>query len=221
MYDVVCDCRLWYLVWSHWLPMLRLLLIGCITLMMSSLVAQQMRLILRMRRLFQLHFTAIIRCHQPSGPMIYRSVLITNTTSALMVDFRVNLDLPILFSFLPVLGLEQNVWRLIAHVFTALFRHPVSIVKALKHSFLCFSVSFLLHAVKCGEVLFLVPSACGFLFVYKISQEPLNGFAPNSHRRCVWSLAETRLKVKVTRDKNGIFWPFRQPACPWCLVKLF
>jgi len=24
---------------------------------------------------------------------------------------------------------------------------------------------------------------------------------------------------KVTRDKNGIFWPFRQPACSLCLAK--
>jgi len=32
------------------------------------------------------------------------------------------------------------------------------------------------------KVLFLVPSVCGFLFVYEISLESLNGFAPNSHR---------------------------------------
>ena len=47
-----------------------------------------------------------------------------------------------------------------------------------------------------------------FVFVYVISQELLNGFEPNSHGRRVWSLARTNLKVKVTRDKNGIFGPF-------------
>jgi len=43
--------------------------------------------------------------------------------------------------------------------------------------------------------------------VYEISWESLNGFAPNSHGRRVWSLARTNLKgkLKVTRDKNGIF----------------
>ena len=42
-----------------------------------------------------------------------------------------------------------------------------------------------------------------FLFVYEISHELLNGFAPNSHGRLVWSLAQTSLnvKVKVTSDK--------------------
>jgi len=35
------------------------------------------------------------------------------------------------------------------------------------------------------------------LFVYEISREPLNGFAPNSHGRRVWSLARTSLKVNV------------------------
>jgi len=37
---------------------------------------------------------------------------------------------------------------------------------------------------------------CGFLFVYEISQELLNGFAPNSHGTRVWSLTRTSLKVK-------------------------
>ena len=35
------------------------------------------------------------------------------------------------------------------------------------------------------------------LFVYEISREPLDGFAPNSHGRRVWSLARESLKVKV------------------------
>jgi len=44
-----------------------------------------------------------------------------------------------------------------------------------------------------------------FLFV---SREMLNGVAPNSHGRRVWSLAGTSLKVKVTGTKNGIFVTF-------------
>jgi len=35
------------------------------------------------------------------------------------------------------------------------------------------------------KVLLLAPSVWAFLFVYEISQEPLNGFAPNSHGRRV------------------------------------
>jgi len=34
------------------------------------------------------------------------------------------------------------------------------------------------------------------MFVCEISWEPLNGFAPNSDGICVWSLAQTNLKVK-------------------------
>ena len=35
------------------------------------------------------------------------------------------------------------------------------------------------------------------LVLYEISREPLNGFAPNSHGRRVWSLARTSVKVTV------------------------
>jgi len=46
------------------------------------------------------------------------------------------------------------------------------------------------------KVLFLALSVT-FLFVYEISPEPLNRFAPNSHGRHVWSIAWTGLKVKA------------------------
>ena len=53
--------------------------------------------------------------------------------------------------------------------------------------------------------------------MYEISRELLNGFAPNSQGRHVWSLALTSLNVKVKgedhRDKNGVFWPFQRPVC--------
>jgi len=47
------------------------------------------------------------------------------------------------------------------------------------------------------KVPFLAQSVCDFLFVYKISREPLNGFAPDSHEDVwFWSLEWTSLKVK-------------------------
>ena len=62
-----------------------------------------------------------------------------------------------------------------------------------------------------------------FLFVYEISREPLNEFVPNSQGRCVWSLAQTTLNVKVkgqvARDRKCRFRAFRWPACGLCLVK--
>jgi len=69
------------------------------------------------------------------------------------------------------------------------------------------------------------PSVCEFfLFVYEISQEPLNGFAPNSHGRRVWSLAGTSLKVRVKGEghqgQKKLSRPFdRRPTCGLCLVK--
>jgi len=51
------------------------------------------------------------------------------------------------------------------------------------------------------KVVFLALSVT-FLFVYEISQEPLNGFAPNSHGRRVWSLARKSLNVKVIGQKS-------------------
>jgi len=74
------------------------------------------------------------------------------------------------------------------------------------------------------KVLFLALSVT-FLFVYEISREPPNGFAPNSQGRRVWFLAWKNLKVKVNvkgqghHGQNGIFRPFRRPACGLCLVK--
>jgi len=69
--------------------------------------------------------------------------------------------------------------------------------------------------LKGSVFLFLAPTVCGFLFVYEISREPLNGFAPNSQGRRACSLARTTLKVKVKGQrsrspgtKNGIFGPF-------------
>ena len=67
---------------------------------------------------------------------------------------------------------------------------------------------------KLRKVLLLALSVT-FLFVYEISREQLNGFAPNSHGRLVWSLA----RASSPGTKNGIFRPFPRPACGLCLVK--
>jgi len=68
------------------------------------------------------------------------------------------------------------------------------------------------------KVLFLAPSVCGFLFLHEISTEPLNGFAPNSHRRRVWSLAWMSLKVKVKgqghQEQKTAFFTI-SAACVW------
>jgi len=42
----------------------------------------------------------------------------------------------------------------------------------------------------------LAQSVLCFFFVYEISLELLNGFAPNSHTRRVWSLTRVSLKVE-------------------------
>jgi len=47
------------------------------------------------------------------------------------------------------------------------------------------------------EVLFFGAVCYRFWLVNQISREPLNGFAPNSPARRLWSLARTTLKVKV------------------------
>jgi len=72
------------------------------------------------------------------------------------------------------------------------------------------------------KVLFLALSVT-FLYVYEIYREPLNGFAPCSHGRRVWSLAPTSLNVTVKgqghQGQKRHFRPFRRPACGECLVK--
>ena len=74
--------------------------------------------------------------------------------------------------------------------------------------------SLLTAVSKLWKGLFLVLSVCGFLFVYEISCEPLNEFAPNSHGRRIWSIARTSLKVKVTWDKKTAFFS-PLGACVW------
>ena len=64
------------------------------------------------------------------------------------------------------------------------------------HSLLVSVYSVVTARSELRKVLFLVLSLT-FLFVYKISREPLNGFAPNSQGRRGWSLARTSLNIKV------------------------
>jgi len=79
----------------------------------------------------------------------------------------------------------------------------------------CMSYGIITTRSELWKVLFLAPSVYVFLFVYEISRESLNGFAPNSYGRCVWSLARTSLKVKVTRDKTTFFGPFLRAVYVW------
>jgi len=80
-----------------------------------------------------------------------------------------------------------------------------------------FTLCFFTARSELRKVLFLAPSVCGFLFVYEISRKSLNGFAPNSHGRRVWSLAQTRRSLKVKVKDQRLMSPER--ACSLCLVK--
>ena len=62
------------------------------------------------------------------------------------------------------------------------------------------------HTVNSAEGSFFGAVSLFFLFVCEISREPLNGFAPNSHGRRVWSLARMSLKVKVKGQRSRSPW---------------
>jgi len=87
----------------------------------------------------------------------------------------------------------------------------------------CSLIALLPHAVNCIGLCLALSAT--FLFAYQIPWELLNGFAPNSHGRCVWSFAQTSLNVKFKGQghqgvgQNSIFRPFWWPACGLCLVK--
>jgi len=48
------------------------------------------------------------------------------------------------------------------------------------------------------HVRFCFSAVCDFLLVPQTSLQPLNGYAPNSHGRRVWSLARMSLNVSKT-----------------------
>ena len=62
----------------------------------------------------------------------------------------------------------------------------------------CFVCTLFTACSELCKFLFLALSVT-FLFVYEISLELLNGFAPNSHEKRVWlwSLARTSLNVNI------------------------
>jgi len=90
-----------------------------------------------------------------------------------------------------------------------------------------------IHSDLCSKVLFWRCLCLFSLFVYEISWEPLNGFAPNSHGRRVlsvaWNLEEFECqgqssKVKVTRNKNALCTPIttrHRRNGPFCCMMLF
>ena len=74
---------------------------------------------------------------------------------------------------------------------------------------------FLPHTVNRVRFCFWRRHSVDFLYVYEISWELLNRFAPNSHGGRVWSLARNSLKVKVKGQrsrsqgtKTAFFGPF-------------
>ena len=91
------------------------------------------------------------------------------------------------------------------------FRRPVAVWPIEYMPLISMSTSFITAHSELHKVLFLAPWVCGFLFVYEISHEPLNGFAPNSQgdRVCLVPCSDEfegrgqRSKVKVTRDKTA------------------
>jgi len=76
------------------------------------------------------------------------------------------------------------------------------------------------------KVLFLTPSVCGFFScVWNISGTAEQICAKFTRKTCLVRHSDEfegqgqRSKVKVTRDKNDIFQPFRRHACGLCLVR--
>jgi len=103
---------------------------------------------------------------------------------------------------------------------------PVKFIKQVHYFTLPFNVPWLptpnfyvfIARSQLHKVLLIMALSVTFLFVHEISQEPLNGFAPNSQEdvfgpslRQVWML---RSKAKVTRDKKRHFSAFLV-ACVW------
>jgi len=58
------------------------------------------------------------------------------------------------------------------------------------------------------KVLFLSPSVSGFLLVYEISLELLNGFVPNSHGRHLDPHSDDSEGQGNQRQKTTLFGPF-------------
>jgi len=71
------------------------------------------------------------------------------------------------------------------------------------HFLSVFMVAIIVACSQLRKVLFLVPSVCVFCLCVKYLGETLNGFAPNSHGRRVWSLARMSLKVMIKVKGQG------------------
>ena len=76
------------------------------------------------------------------------------------------------------------------------------------------------------KVLFLALSVCFFVCVWNISGTAERICAKFTRKTCLVPRSDElegqgqRSKVKVTRDRNGIFRHFRRPACGLCLFWL-
>ena len=82
---------------------------------------------------------------------------------------------------------------------------------------------FLPHAVNCGRFCFWRRQSVFFVCVRNISGTAERICAKFTWKMCLVPRSDEfegqRAKVKVTRDKNGIFRPFRRLACGLCSVK--
>jgi len=120
------------------------------------------------------------------------------------------------------ISVDISIWRKLTQRFTRtlLHDHPTSVIFCVcllslwaDHYSVMTGNIFTAHS-ELREVLFLASSVC-FLFVYEISRESLNRFAPNSHGRRVCSIARTSFKVKV----RGQGHKGQKHSCGLCSVK--
>jgi len=105
-------------------------------------------------------FSALLLCHRECHNVIllFLKLFLLKVQIHQQQLYLTHLIVKFLWSFISLLTIFQIQWHLTVNFFTA-----------------------------CSElwkVLFLVPSVCGFLFVYEISPELPNGYVPNSDGRC-------------------------------------
>jgi len=77
---------------------------------------------------------------------------------------------------------DENSWWALNSSDSGILATYTKIYRTAKIIYAASSLHFITASSELWKVLFLAPSVCCFLFVCEISPEPLNGFAPNSHK---------------------------------------
>jgi len=96
-----------------------------------------------------------------------------------------------------------------------------------RHVFTFLNVFFIFtaHCELRKVLLFGTDSQWSFLCIWNISEIAERIFAKFTRKTCLIPRSDEfdgqESKVKVTKDKNGIFRLFRRPACSSCLAKHF